>query len=120
MKALTLEEIRQIVGGTALSPISQTSPLVKTVAHDTRHLESGCLFVAIHGERFDGHDFLQQAAQGGAVAAIVSEKRSQANLPLIQVSDTRIALGKLAAHARSHLRGKVIAVAADMKMPSMR
>jgi UDP-N-acetylmuramoyl-tripeptide--D-alanyl-D-alanine ligase len=113
MKALSLEQIRQIVGGKTHLPIPQSSPLVKTVCHDSRQLENGCLFIAIHGERFDGHQFLSQAAERGAIAAIVGDSPTQtiAKLPLIQVKDTRIALGKLAAHARLQLRGKVIAVA---------
>ena len=43
------------------------------VSSDTRTLEGPALFVAIHGERFDGHDYVEAAAEKGAVAALVEE-----------------------------------------------
>ena len=113
MKPLSLQEICKAVGGQALTPIPKPTPAVKSVCHDTRQMEKGCLFIAIQGENFDGHKFLSNAAQAGAVAAIVHEKPAQppANLSLIEVKNTRIALGKLAAFVRSQMRSKVIAVA---------
>ncbi|HWP39278.1 MAG TPA: Mur ligase domain-containing protein, partial [Tepidisphaeraceae bacterium] len=71
MKPLSIQQIRQAVGGKALSPIPETAPLVRSVCSDSRRIQPGCLFVAIPGERFDGHEFLPQAAAGGAVAALV-------------------------------------------------
>jgi UDP-N-acetylmuramoyl-tripeptide--D-alanyl-D-alanine ligase len=72
-------------------------------------MEAQSLFVALRGEHFDGHDFLPQAAAGGAVEALVSG--ASAALPCITVADTRRALGKLAQLVRQGLPGKVIAVA---------
>lgn len=76
---------------------------------DSRHLDSGELFIAIKGERFDGHDFLENARQRGAVAAMVT-KTNQQDLPTLVVDDTRKAMGKLAATWRSGFDVPLIAV----------
>ena len=72
------------------------------VATDTRTLVPGDLFVAIKGERFDGHDFVGAAQERGAAAALVALDRANA-LPGngIAVPDPLAALGRLAAHWRS-------------------
>jgi UDP-N-acetylmuramoyl-tripeptide--D-alanyl-D-alanine ligase len=84
------------------------------VCTDSRNIQRGDLFVAIAGERFDGHNFLQEAADLGAAAAMVSRERVTAaigDLPLIKVGDTRQALGALATHYRREFTLPVIAVA---------
>ena len=72
------------------------------VTQDTRKLTPRCLYVALRGERFDGHDFVGQALRAGAAAALVDASwkgpSEAATWPLIRVSDTRLALGD-AAHA---------------------
>jgi UDP-N-acetylmuramoyl-tripeptide--D-alanyl-D-alanine ligase len=57
------------------------------VISDTRQLQRGDLFVALVGDRFDGHDFLRRAASLGAAGALVS-KRIDVDLPQIVVPDT--------------------------------
>src|SRR6185503_13482442 len=86
---------------------------ITAVCTDTRAMKPDSLFVALKGETFDGHKFLATAAQGGALAAIVSDVPSDVHedLHLLIVADTRAALGKLAAHVRKGLRAKVVAVA---------
>jgi len=73
----------------------------------------GSLFVALRGDNFNGHDFLPQAAAGGAIAALVDTPPAVVlpNMQVLQVADTRQALGKLACHVRQSLHAKVIAVA---------
>jgi UDP-N-acetylmuramoyl-tripeptide--D-alanyl-D-alanine ligase len=83
--------------------------LFNAVSKDTRNIHRGDLYVAIKGERFDGHAFVSQAAAAGAVAALVSEIQSD-DLPQIQVADTRLALGTLAAGWRRQFTGKVIGI----------
>src|SRR5688572_9478715 len=69
------------------------------VSTDTRSVGKDELFVAIRGERYDGHDFLAMAKERGASAALVDEKYlGQAPLPLLFVDDTRRALGRLGRH----------------------
>ena len=81
------------------------------VTTDTRSLSRGDLFVALRGERFDGHAFLDVAAAAGAAAAMVEQHYSGApTLPVVVVQDTRRALGDLARHWRRRFSPTVIGV----------
>lgn len=82
------------------------------VCTDSRTLKKGDLFVALRGERHDGHDFVAQAAVAGAVAALVDQRHVPAatDLPLAVVTDTTVALGVLAAHWRRQFDVPLIAV----------
>jgi UDP-N-acetylmuramoyl-tripeptide--D-alanyl-D-alanine ligase len=81
------------------------------VATDTRMLAPGDLFVALRGERFDGHDFVDAAREKGAVAALVAIDRANALAGnLIAVQDPLRALGALAAHWRAQFALPVIAI----------
>lgn len=113
MKPLTLQQIRQAVGGKPVSPIPATAPPVSAVCTDTRSMVPGSLFIAIRGDRHNAHEFLPHAAAGGAVAALIETIPAQTlpNVHLIKVENTRIAMGKLATYVRKHMRAKVIAVA---------
>ncbi len=77
------------------------SVLVDRVHTDSRSLQTGDLFVALRGERFDGNQFIAQAKAQGAVAVLCEasgEAVAVANgLPALVVPDARIALGELAA-----------------------
>ncbi len=64
------------------------------VSTDTRTIEAGDLFIALRGPNFDGADYLDRAAERGAVAAVVTERR-ESSLPQIEVADTKLALGHL-------------------------
>ena len=77
---------------------------------DTRSLQPGDLFVALRGEHFDAHEFLPQARAAGAVAAIAQHGLVAAGLPGLEVDDTRLALGRLAAGWRSQFGLPLIAV----------
>jgi UDP-N-acetylmuramoyl-tripeptide--D-alanyl-D-alanine ligase len=82
------------------------------VSTDTRGVRQGELFVAIRGERFDGHDFLGAAKDRGAAAALVDERfRGAAPLPVVVVDDTRQGLGRLARHWRARFTPAVIGIA---------
>ncbi len=107
-----MQEIRQAVGGRLLSSQPTGLPIV-AVCTDTRRMEYSSLFIAIKGDNFDGHGFLPEAAHGGAVAAIVQDvpKNAPPNITLIQVADTRAAMGKLATYVRRQMSSKVIGVA---------
>jgi UDP-N-acetylmuramoyl-tripeptide--D-alanyl-D-alanine ligase len=81
------------------------------IATDTRALEPGALFVALVGERFDGHDFLSEALARGARGAVV---REGVNVPegmvAFHVPDTLVALGNLGRESRRAITGPVLAV----------
>lgn len=79
------------------------------VSKDTRSIKQGDLYIALKGENFDGHDFLDAAAEAGAVAAMVSELQAS-ELPQVRVEDTRLALGGLAASWRDEFPGRVIGI----------
>jgi UDP-N-acetylmuramoyl-tripeptide--D-alanyl-D-alanine ligase len=113
MKPISIQQIRQAVGGRALTPIPAQTPPITAVCTDTRRMEPGSLFIALTGENFNGHDYLPDAAKGGAIAAIIQDppKHELPNLHLIGVKSTRQALGKLATYVRKQMRSKVIAVA---------
>lgn len=80
------------------------------VHSDTRTLRAGDLFVALKGERFDGHDLLAEAQAKGAVAAIAERGLAQAGFAGLQVADTQAALEALARAWRSHHHLPLIAV----------
>ena len=77
---------------------------------DTRTLHTGDLFIALEGENFDAHDFLPLAKAQGAVAAIAHQGLREAGLPGLEVADTRLALGQLAAAWRAQFDLPLIAV----------
>jgi len=79
------------------------------VSTDTRTIRAGDLFVALTGPNFDGHNFIVQAANAGAVGSFVSRKLDLA-LPQVQVDDTRLALGRLASAWRARFNIPVVAV----------
>ena len=85
------------------------------VSTDTRKIGPGSLFVALRGEKFDGHDYLAQAAEAGATGAVVSHRPDDAPSSLVYftVADTLHALGALGRHRRRALGAgvKVVAVA---------
>ncbi len=102
-----LSEIQRAVGGVLCGP----DRAIAGVSTDTRSIEPGQLFVALRGERFDGHDFLEPAIAAGAGALLVAvEKRLPAGASALVVADTRLALGRMAAAWRARFDIPVIAV----------
>jgi len=85
-----------------------------SVSTDSRTLARGALFVALRGERFDGHQFLSAARERGAAAAMVDEASQPdaegARLPLLVVADTRLGLGRLASGWRARFDIPLVAV----------
>ena len=98
MIALTLAEVAELTGGALAGPADAV--VTGSVTLDSRTVAAGDLFVAVPGERADGHDFLPAAAAAGAVAAITT--RATDVLPAVVVDDPVAALGRLAAGV--HLR----------------
>ena len=77
------------------------------IERDARHVQPGDLFIALRGERFDGHDFVGAAAAAGAAAALVrrtwADERPEPALPLLVVDEPLAALQQLAAWWRAQL-----------------
>ncbi|MCH8805587.1 MAG: UDP-N-acetylmuramoyl-tripeptide--D-alanyl-D-alanine ligase [Planctomycetes bacterium] len=121
MIKLTLSEMVEALRGQVSGDVPACS--VQRVTTDSRAVLCGDLFLAIAGERFDGHDFVAEALASGAVAAVIASSKTpavrgtvaaRADGPppgvLIEVDDTVAALGRLAAYHRRLLAAHVIAV----------
>ena len=80
------------------------------VTTDTRSMAAGELFVALRGDRFDGHRFLQQARDAGAVAAVVDTEDASVALPQLVVPDTLQALARLSAGNRNESGARLVAI----------
>ena len=106
MKKLLL---RDIVSGIGAQCDACGDVVITGVSTDTRTIQKGDLFIALVGDKFDGHDYLAVAQQNGAVAAVCSRK-VEADMPVLLVDDTLKALQDLAAYYRSLLDIKVVAV----------
>ena len=83
--------------------------VIQGVSTDTRTIKKGDLFIALVGEKFDAHDYIDVAEKNGA-AAVVCSKKVEANVPVLLVDDTLSALHRLAAFYRTTLDIKVVAV----------
>jgi len=94
-------------------PLPRGTSNVPGITTDTRAIEPGYVFVALKGEHFDGHDFLETAAAAGAGGVVVSKAPTLGSLqlPVFQVNDTLIALGALARYWRRTWNNTVIGVA---------
>jgi UDP-N-acetylmuramoyl-tripeptide--D-alanyl-D-alanine ligase len=104
----------EVVAATGARPTSTPRAPFDGVSTDSRTLVPGQLFVALRGERFDGHEFVAVAKQHGAAAAMVAADAApaaeQAGLPLLVVDDTRLALGRLSYHWRRRFSIPLVAV----------
>ena len=107
---LTISEVVRATQGILLR--GNPAATIKNVSIDSRTVKPGNLFIAIRGERFDGHDFIHQAVEKSAGAIVVSEKntRPKNNIPVICVKDTPKALGQIARFYRDKFSIPVIAV----------
>lgn len=104
---MRLSEAAQAVNGRVVG----VDVAFEAVSSDSRAIQAGDLFVALRGERFDGHDFVADCLQRGAVAAMVDGKwNAGATGPLLVVEDTRLALGALASCWRDKFHIPVAAV----------
>jgi UDP-N-acetylmuramoyl-tripeptide--D-alanyl-D-alanine ligase len=90
------------VGGSALTFTGVTT--------DSRKVRKGDLYVALVGERFDGHDFVAAALAAGASGAVVSRSAAVTDVPLYEVPDTLVALGRLARHRRDAMRVPIVGI----------
>ncbi|EKT55929.1 UDP-N-acetylmuramoyl-tripeptide--D-alanyl-D-alanine ligase [Providencia sneebia] len=109
MIPLTLKELAEISNGRIVCAdnIDAATLALEQVSIDSRHIDDRCLFIALKGERFDAHDFVSAAVEHGAVALLV-EREVSVDCPQVITSDTRLAMGKLAAWVRQQSRAKVV------------
>jgi UDP-N-acetylmuramoyl-tripeptide--D-alanyl-D-alanine ligase len=98
MKELSLKDIASAIQADG---DFDSNVYVKGICTDTRKLIPGDIFIALHGENGDGHQYLQKAVESGAVAVIVDHLDPNADIPKMVVSDTLTALSDLASYYRS-------------------
>ena len=112
--AMNLNEAARAISATLIGGDDAANVTFCGVSTDSRKIGAGQLFVALRGENFDGHEFLETAIASGAVAALVAADAvaslNEIALPLLVVEDTRLALGSLAAAWRSRFVLPLIAV----------
>lgn len=106
MRALSFSELQQRFGGTCYGDVLSFTQLET----DSRSDLTGKVFLALKGERFDGHSFCAQAAEQGAAGLVVSEYQPDIDLPQWCVDDTRIALGQIAVFNRDLFQGPVVGI----------
>jgi len=87
----------------------QSDVVFSGITSDSRQITAGMLFAALPGETSDGHDFVQQAQERGAVAVLVS-RAVETSLPRLEVPDVLAALGTLAGHWRMQCPVKVVGI----------
>jgi UDP-N-acetylmuramoyl-tripeptide--D-alanyl-D-alanine ligase len=112
MRRCTLEEVARFSGGRLIK--GDPSLPVDRLHTDTRTLLAGDCFVALQGDRFDGHAFVAQVKNHGAVAALISHRLNSSDLPddlgLVEVPDTLEALQRFASNYRQLLSVRTIGV----------
>ncbi|MFI5309538.1 MAG: Mur ligase domain-containing protein, partial [Polyangiales bacterium] len=105
--AFTLDEIARATSGERIGSVHE----IVSVATDSRAVEKGSLYVALRGDRLDGHTFVAQALAAGAAATLVHDR---AALPPgasgVVVGDTLRALGDIAALHRRRWTGRIVAI----------
>ncbi|KMN10822.1 UDP-N-acetylmuramoyl-tripeptide--D-alanyl-D-alanine ligase [Pseudomonas helleri] len=106
LKPLLLSEVAATLNGRVVGADASFSG----VSIDSRAIGQGQLFIALTGPRFDGHDYLNDVAAKGAVAALVEREVPESALPQLVVADTRVALGQLGALNRAGYDKPVAAI----------
>jgi UDP-N-acetylmuramoyl-tripeptide--D-alanyl-D-alanine ligase len=109
MESIYLNEVIGAVRGSCKG--DSANILLQDICTDSRKVKKGDLFIALIGENFDGHDFIQAAVEKGAAAVIASKLGAfEPTVPMIMVSDTGKALLDLAGFYRRKFQKPVIAV----------
>jgi UDP-N-acetylmuramoyl-tripeptide--D-alanyl-D-alanine ligase len=90
---------------------AQGSQELTGITTDSRNVSAGQLFVALVGEKFDGHDFIESSVAKGAAAVVVSRPIADPGVPVFEVPDTLVALGQLGSAWRRAWGGPVVMVA---------
>lgn len=107
-KMMEVSELIQAVNGKPSTPDANCS--IYGITTDTRAIKQGDLFIALQGENFNGHDFIDTAIKAGASCVVAHKDLPTASVPVVYVKDTRLALGHLAKWWRNRFKGKLVAL----------
>jgi UDP-N-acetylmuramoyl-tripeptide--D-alanyl-D-alanine ligase len=109
MIKLTVKELAGITGGELTT--NNEDALVRTFSIDSRTICPGDFFIAVKGENFDGHDYIEEAVSKGASGLIVErEVHAEGVSHILKVTSTREAMGKIAAEIRNRTNIPVICI----------
>ncbi len=114
MKPFTLAEIAAACGGTYVGDEALKTACVTSVERDSRQIKNGSLFLAIPGERVDGHDFIEKCFDSGAVCAICEKAPKNASKPYILVPSTLQAVKKIGRAYREKFNIPVVGVSGSV------
>ncbi len=106
--SIRLEDLLAATGGRLLGPTTLSS--FRGAAVDSRNVTPGCCFVALRGERVDGHAFVSDAIRAGASVALVERPVEASGVALVQVPDGLVALQELAAWWRAQSAVRVVGI----------
>ena len=109
MKNMTLENIATVCGVYHGDP-AKSKQEVTNIVIDSRKIEPGGLFIATKGERVDGHSFIRQVMEKGALAVVSEQELPDADFPYILVKDSFTALKQIAAFYREQLSVHVVGI----------
>ena len=110
MKSMSLREIAAACGGQYFGEETKLDMEVTGVAIDSRKVADGYLFVPIKGARVDGHDFIPQVMEKGALCTLSEHELENADYPYILVASSEQALKDIAEHYRKALDIKVVGI----------
>ncbi len=110
MKHMSLQEIAAACGGQYFGDETKPSIEVTGVAIDSRKIEDGFLFIPIKGARVDGHDFIPQVMEKGALCTLSEKELENASYPYILVESCQDAMKAIAQHYRTALGIKVVGI----------
>lgn len=112
LKKMTADEIASACDGEIVRVGDKVDETVEYISHDSRESCPGTLFCAIRGERFDGHDFIKNAVEGGACVILCERVPEIAELSFtaVVVKDTVLALGALCKYYKSFSKATFVAV----------
>ncbi len=114
MKHMSLNEIAAACGGTYHGSPSAALKEVSSVVIDSRKVEKDSLFIAIKGARVDGHDFIPQVMEAGALCAVSEHTLEGADFPYIVVESCLQAIKDIAEHYRRSLDIKVVGISGSV------
>ncbi len=102
--------LAEVLSGVSARAVAGGGPRVGGIAVDSRKVRPGDLFVALRGEKADGHDYLAAAARAGAVAALVEQDVPAPPLPCVRVPSTAAALARTAANFHGDPSARLVVV----------
>ena len=110
MKNLTPENIAKACGGTMVNCENILGREVTAVTTDSRKITEGCLYIPMKGAKFNGHDFIPQVMEGGALLTLTEKDEAAEGYPYIKVKRTDIAIQRIAEFYRVELGIPVVGI----------